>query len=168
MPVAIELQNLGDAELCREISASIEHALGDKHGEWRVSIAGSRASENWEMRVEGLNGFERRYTLAGAAGEHQPVRFDSDMHLLLVTLEPTTTIHPQRQGFLDLLQTEDRPIKFPRRGLTSLGSGYLNVVDTRDAFYARQDLTAMQFQIDPLPACCANLGCEMFLEQFSQ
>jgi hypothetical protein len=72
MPVAIELQNLGDTQLCREIAASIEHALGDKRGEWRVSIAGSRASENWEMRVEGLNGFERTYTLAGAAGEHQP------------------------------------------------------------------------------------------------
>jgi hypothetical protein len=35
----------------------------DKRGEWRVSIAGSRASENWEMRGEGLNGFERTYTL---------------------------------------------------------------------------------------------------------
>jgi hypothetical protein len=56
MPVAIELHNLGDAQLCREIVASIEHALGDKRGEWRVSIAGSRASENWELRVEGLNG----------------------------------------------------------------------------------------------------------------
>ena len=33
MPVAIELQNLGDAQLCREIAASIEHALGDKRGE---------------------------------------------------------------------------------------------------------------------------------------
>ena len=56
MPVAIELQNLGDAQLCREIVASIEHALGDKRGESRVSIAGSRASENWEMRVEELKG----------------------------------------------------------------------------------------------------------------
>jgi hypothetical protein len=37
-----------------------------------VSIAGSRASENWEMRVEGPNGFERSYTLAGSAGEHVP------------------------------------------------------------------------------------------------
>jgi hypothetical protein len=72
MPVIIELHNLGDAELCREISARIEHALSDKPGEWRVSIAGSRASENWEMRVEGPNGFERSYTLVGAAGEHAP------------------------------------------------------------------------------------------------
>ena len=59
MPLAIELHNLGDAQLCRETVASIEHALGDKRGEWRVSIAGSRASENWELRVEGLNGIER-------------------------------------------------------------------------------------------------------------
>jgi len=72
MGVTIELQNLGDADLSRELGASIEHALSDKPGEWRVSIAGSRASENWEMRVEGPNGFERSYTLAAAAGEHEP------------------------------------------------------------------------------------------------
>ena len=41
-------------------------------GDWRVTIAGSRVSENWEMRVEGPNGFERTYTPAGAAGEHEP------------------------------------------------------------------------------------------------
>lgn len=72
MGVTIELQNLGDAHLSRDIVARIEHALGEKPGEWRVSIAGSRASENWEMRVEGANGIERSYTLAGAAGEHEP------------------------------------------------------------------------------------------------
>ena len=70
MGVTIELQNLGDADLSSELVASIEHALSERPGEWRVSIAGSRASENWEMRVEGPNGFERSYTLAGAAGEH--------------------------------------------------------------------------------------------------
>ena len=43
MGVTIELQNLGDAQLSREIVASIEHALSDKPGEWRVSIGGSRA-----------------------------------------------------------------------------------------------------------------------------
>jgi len=37
-----------------------------------VSIAGSRASQDWEMRVEGPNGLERSYTLAGSAGEHEP------------------------------------------------------------------------------------------------
>ena len=72
MGVVIELQNLGDAQLSREIVANIEHVLSDKPGEWRVSIAESHASENWEVRVEGPNGFERSYTLAGAAGEHEP------------------------------------------------------------------------------------------------
>ena len=70
MGVTVELQNLGDAELCREIIARIEHAFSDKTGEWRVSIAGSRSGEDWEMRVVGPNGFERSYTLSGAAGEH--------------------------------------------------------------------------------------------------
>jgi hypothetical protein len=68
MGVTVELQNLGDAQLSREIVASIEHALSDKPGEWRVSVAGSRANENWEMRIEGSNSFERSYTLTGAAG----------------------------------------------------------------------------------------------------
>jgi hypothetical protein len=53
MGVTAELQNLGDARLSKEIAASIEHALGDRRGDWRGTIAGSRASENWEMRVEG-------------------------------------------------------------------------------------------------------------------
>jgi len=72
MGVTPELENLGDARLSKEITASIEHALSDKRGDWRVTIAGSRANENWEVRVEGPNGFERTYTLAGAAGEHEP------------------------------------------------------------------------------------------------
>jgi hypothetical protein len=71
MGVTIELQNLGDADMCREILVRIEHSLSDRPGEWRVSIAGSRATDNWEMRVEGPNGFERSYTL-GSAGEHEP------------------------------------------------------------------------------------------------
>jgi hypothetical protein len=72
MGVTIELQNLGDAQLCRDITAHIEHAFADRRGDWRVSIAGSRATENWEMRVEGPNGFERPYTLDDSAGEHEP------------------------------------------------------------------------------------------------
>lgn len=70
--MTIELQNLGDAQLCRDITARIEHAFADRRGDWRVSIAGSRASENWEMRVEGPNGFERSYTLVSSASEHEP------------------------------------------------------------------------------------------------
>lgn len=72
MGVTIDLQNLGDAEACKEITVGIEHALSEKTGDWRVSIAGSHASESWEMRVEGPNGFERSYTLPGAAGQHVP------------------------------------------------------------------------------------------------
>jgi hypothetical protein len=72
MGITIELQNLGDAQLCREITAHVEHAFSDRKGDWRVSIAGSRASENWEMRIEGPNGFERSYSLSAAAGEHEP------------------------------------------------------------------------------------------------
>ena len=70
--MTIELQNLGDAQLCRDITARIEHAFADRRGDWLVSIARSRASEIWEMRVEGPNGFERSYTLAGSAGEREP------------------------------------------------------------------------------------------------
>src|ERR1700747_3912125 len=72
MGVRIELQKLRDAQLCREITAHVEHAFSDRQGDWRVSIAGSRASENWEMRMEGPNGFERSYSLAASAGEHHP------------------------------------------------------------------------------------------------
>jgi hypothetical protein len=72
MGVTIEPQNLGDAQLCRDITAHIQHALAERRGDWRVSIAGSRASENWDMRVAGPKGFERSYTLAGSAGQHEP------------------------------------------------------------------------------------------------
>jgi hypothetical protein len=72
MGVTIDLQNLGDAQLCREIAARLEHAFSDVQGEWRLSITGSRASENWEMQVDGPNGFERSYSLSGAVGEHHP------------------------------------------------------------------------------------------------
>jgi hypothetical protein len=72
MGVTIELQNLGDAQLCREITARIERVFAERQGAWRVLITGSRASENWELRVEGPKGFERSYSLAGSAGEHQP------------------------------------------------------------------------------------------------
>jgi len=72
MAVTIEMQNTGDARARQEILAGVEHVLSDVAGEWRVSIVGSRANDNWEMKVEGLQGFERSYTLVGEAGEHQP------------------------------------------------------------------------------------------------
>jgi hypothetical protein len=68
--VTIEPQNLGDAQLCRDTTAHLEHTFSGRQGEWRVSIAGSRAAENWDLRVEGPNGFERSYTLS-AAGENE-------------------------------------------------------------------------------------------------
>jgi hypothetical protein len=71
MGVTVELENLGDVPLCQEIVAGAEHALSDRKGQWRVSIAGSRESESWEMRVTGPNGFERTYNLS-RAGEHIP------------------------------------------------------------------------------------------------
>jgi hypothetical protein len=72
MGVTIELQNLGDTQLCRDITAHLEHAFSGRPGEWRVSIAGSRAAENWDLCVEGPNGFERSYALSAGAGEHEP------------------------------------------------------------------------------------------------
>jgi len=63
MGVTIEVQNLGDAQLCRDITAHIEHAFADRRGDWRVSIAGSRATENWEMRVEGPNASDEKWRL---------------------------------------------------------------------------------------------------------
>ncbi len=55
--MTLELQNLDD-QLCRDRTAPIEHAFADRPGDWRVSITGSGATENWEMRVEGRNGFD--------------------------------------------------------------------------------------------------------------
>ena len=88
MGVTIELQHLGDAQLCSEITARIEHAFADRRGDWRVSIAGSRASVNWEMRVEGPNGFERSCSLAGSAGEHEP----EVIRRLILQLTPPSSV----------------------------------------------------------------------------
>lgn len=67
----MQSKDLSDAQLGRDISAHVEHTFADRRGDWRVSIAGSSASEHWEMRVEGPNGFEQTYTLASSAGEHE-------------------------------------------------------------------------------------------------
>jgi hypothetical protein len=72
MAITIEMLNLGDAQLCREITVQLEHAFTGRDGAWRLSISGSRAAENWDLRVEGPNGFERSYSLSGSAGEHEP------------------------------------------------------------------------------------------------
>ena len=66
------MQNTGDPSARTEIVAVIEHLLSDRPGDWRVSIVGSRASNDWEMKVAGPKGFERSYTLVGP-GQHQPM-----------------------------------------------------------------------------------------------
>ena len=77
------MQNTGDPRVRGEIVAIIEHVLSDRAGEWRVSIVGSHANDNWEMKVEGPRGFERSYTLLGSADEHQPQAIASVLLKLL-------------------------------------------------------------------------------------
>jgi len=86
MAVRVEMQNTGDPQVRGEIVAIIEHVLSDRAGEWRVSIVGSHANDNWKMTVEGPTGFERSYTLVGGAGEHEPAAIGS----LVVKLLPAT------------------------------------------------------------------------------
>jgi hypothetical protein len=85
--VTVEMQNTGDSRARGEILAGVEHVLSDVAGEWRVSFFGSRANDNWEMKVEGQQGFERSYTLVGEAGEHQPEAIRN----VLVKLLPAST-----------------------------------------------------------------------------
>lgn len=72
MAVVVEMQNTGDLANRSEIVALIEHTLCEERGDWRISIIGSRGSDDWEMKVEGPRGFERMYTLAGSADQHHP------------------------------------------------------------------------------------------------
>jgi hypothetical protein len=82
------MQNTGDPRTRGDIVARIEHVLSDRPGEWRVSIVGSRANDNWEMKVEGPAGFERSYSLVGGAGEHQPVAIGNLLGMLLPASKP--------------------------------------------------------------------------------
>jgi hypothetical protein len=88
MAVTVEMQNTGDPRTRTEVVAMIEHVLSGRPGEWRVSVIGSRENDNWEMKIEGPTGFQRSYTLAGAAGEHQP----NAIRLLLLKLLPVSSI----------------------------------------------------------------------------
>ncbi len=83
MAVSLELHNTGDPGVGAEVRVLVEHALGDRPGDWRVSIVGSRENDGWEMKVEGPNGFERSYTLLGSAGEHQPLAIANVLARLL-------------------------------------------------------------------------------------
>jgi len=66
------MQNTGDLANRPAIVALIEHALCQEPGDWRISILGSRGSDDWELKVEGPRGFERMHTPSGSAGEHEP------------------------------------------------------------------------------------------------
>ena len=72
--MTVELHNTGDAELQRDVAAMIEHVLSDRTGDWQVVIIGSQASNRWEMKITGPNGFERSFTLEGSMGQHEPGR----------------------------------------------------------------------------------------------
>jgi len=72
MAVVVEMHNTGNPELQRDIVAMIEHVLSDRSGEWRISILGSQANDQWEMKIFGANAFERSYMLEGTAGQHEP------------------------------------------------------------------------------------------------
>jgi hypothetical protein len=50
----------------------VEHVLADRPGDWRVLIVGSQATDRWDMKISGPNGFERSYPLEAASGEHNP------------------------------------------------------------------------------------------------
>lgn len=84
MAVTVEMHNTGDADANADVIASVEHALADRPGDWRVLIVGSQANDRWEMKIAGPNGFERSYSLEGAAGEHRP----EEIRSLLAKLVP--------------------------------------------------------------------------------
>jgi hypothetical protein len=71
MAVSVEMHNTGDSDVKADVAASVEHALGDRPGDWRVLIVGSQANDRWEMKITGPNGFERSYALEGSQGEHR-------------------------------------------------------------------------------------------------
>jgi hypothetical protein len=78
----------GKGHLGRDITAHLEHAFSGRQGEWRVSIAGSRVAESWDLRVEGRNGLERSYALSADAGKHEPATIRA---LVLKLVPPAKT-----------------------------------------------------------------------------
>ncbi len=51
MAVTVEMHHTGDLATRAEIVALLEHLLGDRPGDWRVSIVGSQANDRWEMKI---------------------------------------------------------------------------------------------------------------------
>lgn len=73
MAVSVEIFNTGsDPGERADIKAHIEHALANQLGNWKISIIGSQANDQWQMKIFGPNGFERTYMLEGTAGETAP------------------------------------------------------------------------------------------------
>ena len=70
MGVMVEIHHT-EAGRRSEIIAVIEHVLDGREGDWHISILGSPTAVQWEMIITGPNGFERTYSLDGAAGEHE-------------------------------------------------------------------------------------------------
>jgi hypothetical protein len=83
MSVTVEMQNTGDPDLKADVVASVEHVLGNRPGDWRVSIIGSQENDRWEMKIFGPNAFERTYTLEGSSGEHRPERIRTILGMLV-------------------------------------------------------------------------------------
>src|SRR5713226_268237 len=50
MPVVVEMHNVGDLNLQRDVVAVVEHVLSGRMGDWRVLIVGSQESDRWEMK----------------------------------------------------------------------------------------------------------------------
>jgi hypothetical protein len=76
MAVRIEMQNTGDPRARGEIVTVIEHVLSERPGEWRVSIVGPHANDNWEMKV------------VGGTGKHQPMSIGKLLLKLLPASRP--------------------------------------------------------------------------------
>ena len=72
MAVKVEMHNMGDPSLQMEVRAMVEHVLADRPGDWQISIIGTQASDQWDLKIHGPNAFERSYTLEGTAGQHKP------------------------------------------------------------------------------------------------
>ena len=72
MRAYLELQNVGDPGFRSELSVAIDHVFADRPGDWTVSILGSHANHDWELKIQGPKGFERSYALVASAGQHEP------------------------------------------------------------------------------------------------
>src|SRR5215831_18738421 len=90
MGVTIELQNLGDAQVCRELMANLEHAFSGRSGEWRASLTGSRASEAWDLLNDptGLS--------VHISSQHLPVSTSINEFFAQHGINPLTPSRPSR------------------------------------------------------------------------